>query len=319
MTIRSVAVNNSRLAEGQVYLFRILKKIELDQQDSFWVMQDPMGYKILVPAAFYRQYGFEPGRMVQCRVDKINCNGKMFLEPLHPHYKEGCDYPFEVLAGGQYQNILDESGYYIQVKDVFGHTWQVNSQKSIEAAPGKQVMCKVERIKKGKLYLRLQEEKQPASSLEIGQWFSFRIIDIRKNPGDGQQYFILEGPGHRRHLLKKRYYLHYGLHKGQIISCRVDKFTAEGYYLLEPQHPVYENGKEYEFRVRGLEELVFSDGFRQKVLVLDDVFGEEVKVQVPDSLIPVLEEKTLVRARVQRIRKSRPELELLVEENAPKG
>lgn len=317
MTIRSVSVNNSRLTEGLVYPFRILKKIELDQQDHYWVMQDPMGYKILVPAGFYRHYGFEPGREVNCRVDKINCNGKMFLEPLHPHYQEGEVYPFTVISCANSRNILDEPEYHVEVKDVFGDSRQVVSHSCIEVMPGQQVMCLVERIKKGRLFLRLQEEPQSFSSLQTGQWYPFRIVDLRMNPQDRQQYYILEGPDHKKHLLKKRYYLHYGLHKDQTIKCRVDKFSAEGYFLLEPQHPVYETGQEYDFRIIRLEELVFSDGFRQKVLVLNDVFKEEVKVQVPDSLVPFLEKKTHVRALVKRIRKSRPELELLASDFAP--
>ncbi|MFO7977799.1 MAG: hypothetical protein R6U64_04000 [Bacteroidales bacterium] len=317
MPIRSVSVNNSRLTEGLVYPFQVLKKVELDHLEHYWVMQDPMGYKILVPAAFYQRYGFKPGMVANCRVDKINCNGKMFLEPLHPYYKEGAYYPFRVVAAGQRRNILDEQEYHIEVKDVFEDSWLVVSHHQFHAEPGQQVSCLVERIKKGKLFLRLRQEQQPYSSLVTGQWYSFRILDVRRNPQDRQQYYILEGPDQKKHLLKKRYYLHYGLHKDQIIQCRVDKFSAEGYFLLEPQHPVYQAGQEYEFKAIRLEELVFSDGFRQKVLVLDDVFNEEVKVQVPESLVPLIEKMSHIRARVNRIRKSRPELELVLPDDKP--
>ncbi len=317
MPIRSVSVNNSRLTEGLVYPFQVLKKVELDPLDHYWIMQDPMGYKILIPAAFYLRYGFQPGRVVNCRVDKINCNGKMFLEPLHPYYKEGKAYSFTGVSSGQTRNLLDEPEYRIEVKDVFGDSWQVVSHHQFHAAEGQPIVCLVERIKKGKLFLRLPQEQQPYSSLVTGQWYSFRILDVRKNPQDQQAYYILEGPDHKKHLLKKRYYLHYGLHKDKVIQCRVDKFSAEGYFLLEPQHPVYQTGQEYEFRIIRLEELVFSDGFRQQVLVLNDVFNEEVKVNVPEALVPLLEKRTHIRAMVKRIRKSRPELELVPLDDPP--
>ncbi len=89
MAVKKINIPNARLTEGQWYTFRILKVVSLGEDEGWFVMQDPNGYKILLPKGFYEDYGFAPGQSVSCRVDKINCNGRMFLEPGHPHYKEG--------------------------------------------------------------------------------------------------------------------------------------------------------------------------------------------------------------------------------------
>jgi hypothetical protein len=311
MSIRSVNVSNSRLTEGHTFPFRILKEVELSPGDAYFVMQDPMGYKILMPAGFYRDYGFAPGQVIQCRVDKINCNGQMFLEPKHPHYNEGEVYDFPVVSAGQRSNLLDEPETFFKVRDVLGRQWEVRSpRKDLPEPLPKVIPCLLERIKKGRLFLRLKGEGYSTSTLRLGEWYAFSIEDERFNPDDRHSYFILSGPDGQKHLLKKKYYIHYGFHPGKNITCRVEKFSSEGYFILEPEHPCYVPGREYDFRIGRMEELVFSDGFRQKVLVLFDCFDEEVKVHVDDAMLPMLEGLRQVKALVLRIRKSRPELEL---------
>lgn len=311
MRIKNLKVYNSRLTEGNFYPFRILKTMELGDE-SYFVMQDPLGYKVLMPRHFYLDYGFEPGQTVQCRVDRINCNGRMYLEPTHPRYTEGNEYPFEVASAGTDRNMLDETEHFLWVKDVFNQQWKLRVwSEQMLADAGTFVNCRLERIKKGKLFLSLANEKPVHLHLEKGQRYPFTIVEERINPTEKTAYFILTDGAGRKHPLKKKYYTHYGFRIGDTIQCTADKFTSEGYYFLEPENPWYKTGEIYEFRIIELHKLNFSDGSVQDVLVLNDPFGEEVKVFVTPVEVEALAGKTWVKCLLQRVRKSRLELELI--------
>ncbi len=311
MDVRHVHIPNARLEEGRTYPFQILNIVSLGPEDDWFVMQDPNGYKILVPQGFYKSYGFNPGQKIRCRVDKINCNGRMFLEPLHPHYKEGEVYPFDVLCKGRRVNIIGQEEYYFMVKDVYGNQWKIRTcSEKLWANPPEKLHCLLLRIKKGELFLVIHDEEIKNPDQAIGTTHLFTITDERMNPDDGACYYILEDYNGNKHLLKKKYYIHYGLKKGQKIRCRADRFDAEGYLSLEPEHPCYATGKQYAFPVDRLEELVFTDGCRQKVLVLLDCHQEEVKVYVDEDAALKHSLRPSVKARVKRIQKSRLDLEI---------
>lgn len=311
MRIRNLTVSNSRLTEGEYYPFLIIKKMEMGSE-SYFVMQDPLGYKILMPSHFYIHYGFEPGQTITCRVDKINCNGRMYLEPMHPFYKEGEVYNFKVSDVGIRINILDEPEYYIIVEDIFDQKWTVKvySKQAIELKP-EIIRCRLERIKKGKLFLSLESDKPLHTGLVTGKSYVFTIIGERINPKDKLAYYVLKDQQGNKHLLKKKYYTHYGLKKGLEIVCRVDKFTSDGYFFLEPENPWYKEGEVYEFKILELQKLNFSDGSVQNVLVLDDPHSEEVKVFIEPEQVEQLKEKKTVLCRINRIRKSRLEPEII--------
>ncbi len=315
MQIQSVRIDNARLSEGSVYPFRVLKTVSLGPGDDWFVLQDPQGYKILLPEVFYKDYGFAPGDLINCRVDKVNCNGKVYLEPEHPHYREGEAYPFLVHCKGQRKDILGADEFYFMVKDVFNKQWKVRiHSKRLWDNPPKSINCRLQRIKKGILYLQYERDDNKADYLEIGKIYDFTIIDEKTDPGSGKSYFILKDESDRKHLLNKKYYREYGFSKGSHIQCLVEKQAAEGYYILEPAHPCYETGKKYKFPVDRLEEMVFTDGFKQKVLVLRDCFGLEIKVNIDEHLVKLFGEKRYIWARLRKIRKSRLELEISEEQ-----
>jgi len=311
MLIRNLTVSNSRLREGSYYSFKILKTMELGK-DSFFVMQDPLGYKILMPAHFYPHYGFLPGQIIKCRVDKINCNGRMFLEPLHPHYREGHVYEFDVLNSGVRINILDEQEFFITVKDVCRLKWPVKvySEKFVKENSSK-ISCRLERIKKGKLFLTLESDKPIHVGLITGRTYIFTIVGERINPVDKLSYYVLKDENGNKHLLKKKYYVHYGLKMGMTINCSVDKFTSEGFFFLEPENPWYKKGEIYEYKILEIHKLHFSDGNIQDVLVVDDPYSEPVKLFIEPGQVDILKEQETVKCKVDRIRKSRLELVII--------
>ena len=84
-----------RLEQGRSLVFKIHKKVVGPDGDDYFVMVDPFGDKHLVPVEYYSLYNLEVGKSYLCKVDKINCLGRIFIEPPHPFYKENKSYLFE--------------------------------------------------------------------------------------------------------------------------------------------------------------------------------------------------------------------------------
>ncbi len=310
MRIRNLTVSNSRLTEGSYHIFQILKIISLGTDDTYFVMQDPLGYKVLMPAGYYTKYGFEAGRKIECRVDRINCNGRMFIEPMHPIYKEGEVYEFAIVGSGTRKNITGDDEHYIMVRDALQLEWMVRIFSDKQVHPAAQtIKCRLDRIKKGKLFLSPESDNPNVEGLETGKTYPFLIKEEKINPVDGLRYFILEDEVGRKHLLKKKYYIHYGLKPGQQVKCRVDKFTSEGFFFLEPQNPWYKTGEVYDFKTLEIHKLNFSDGTVEDVLVLDDPHGDDIKLFINN--VESVKDKKQVTCRVTNIRKSRLELAII--------
>jgi len=140
------------LAEGSWYPFRIHNHLQL--QDGLWyyVLEDINGLKHFMPADYYKNYRLKTGEEIVCRIDKINCTGRIFLEPRHPVYKEGQTYNFDVVSFSKEDNLM-----LFFVKDIHGNSIEVqqydNSASDFEAK--KKVKCVVLSIKKGKPVLEI--------------------------------------------------------------------------------------------------------------------------------------------------------------------
>jgi len=78
-----------KLNIGENYPFTVIKHLPDPIAGGWFVLADPYGCKHLLTDEYYLNYGFEPGKSVICTVDKVNCKGKIFLEPEHPIYKPG--------------------------------------------------------------------------------------------------------------------------------------------------------------------------------------------------------------------------------------
>lgn len=313
LRIRKVSVSNSRLQEGSYHSFTILKSMSLGDNDTYFVLRDPLGYKVLLPAHFYLHYGFEQGQEIECRVDRINCDGKMFIEPVHPFYKEGEVYKFSVLGAGSRSGITGEQEFFIKIADVFGQEWDVKvfSEKYLKSLKNT-IKCRLERIKKGKLFLSIACSKPSGPGLEVGKTYTFEITDETISPSDRMRYFIVNDESGNKHILNKKYYAHYGLKVGQTIRCRVEKFTSDGFFFLEPENPWYRVGETYSFSVIEMQKLIFSDGSLQYVVLLDDLHGDPVKTFISPTQAEDIGKLTTLNCRLVRLRKSRLELEVIL-------
>ncbi len=310
MFVNTVEVNNSKLNVGEYYWFKIIKTLDLGNKKKYYVLEDPPGYKILLPKDFYIDYGFKPGEKVLCRVDKINCKGQMFIEPMHPHYKEENVYSFKYIESKESINFFDEKEYIIIVSDLFDNKWEVKTAPGNHIVNSSEVKCYVEKIKKGMLFLRKADENMAAHMLKPGKYYEFLIVDEKTNPQNRRRYFILEDKNKNKHLLQKKHYLNYRLKKGQKVICRVDRLSSEGYYYLEPLHPYYKIGEKYSFPVKRMDHNIFSNDKHQYVLVLEDIYGEELAIDLGESMDGIQTDIEHIECKVTEIHKGQPVLDI---------
>jgi hypothetical protein len=304
MQIKEIIIPNSRLTEGSYHTFKLLKHQQFSEQESLFILQDSLGYKVMLPAGYYIDYGFTEGQDMLCRVDRINCSGRMFLEPVHPVYREGEWYDFYVEGAGSRQAITGLNEYYVRVKDIHNREWDIRLQHPFNTSL-ETLTCRLERIKKGRFYLTAPLDS--ASSLVEGDEGVFLILGETIHPDDNMRYFIVEDQQGYRHIIPKRYYLHYRLKKDQQVLCRVGKMSPLGYHFLEPQNPWYKREEIYELELLELHRLRFSDGALQDVAVVDDPYNEPVKVFIDDNKTNSIINAHKVRCKVTGFRKSRPE------------
>jgi len=106
-----------RLKVGMWLEFIILSRITLQDQKEYFILQDPNGVRHFMEASLYEGYSLDAGKTVNCKVDHINCTGRIFLEPDHPHYVIGECYFFPI------RSLTEKEGKIMVVlEDCFKNT-----------------------------------------------------------------------------------------------------------------------------------------------------------------------------------------------------
>lgn len=120
------------------------------------VMEDPFGIRHMVPFVYYKNYHIEPGMEVVCRVDHVNCTGRIFLEPEHPFYIPGETGQFHVRSVALNEN--NESDLIgITVSDVFGNEirCEIDLWNNGNIKPGDTIELRIQGVKKGRPILNI--------------------------------------------------------------------------------------------------------------------------------------------------------------------
>lgn len=152
---------SKKLKQGKWYPFVFREMILLADNSEYMVMEDTAGMRHLLPSCYYKLYEFQKGQTIRCKVDKISCSGKIYLEPQHPFYHERKKYPFTIY--GQGERINKKTGrkeYFLKAKDTNGFNGEVNitGNAVFPSFFPFQCQCKLIRIKKGKLLLEQIEK-----------------------------------------------------------------------------------------------------------------------------------------------------------------
>ncbi len=137
-----------KLVEGKYYQFKVLKTVNLPDEGDFYMLRHKSGRRMLLPIEPYNKYCIGGNSTIECKVDKINCTGKVFLEPRHPVYTEGETYEFTVHKVDIKDINLNNT---ITVHDVFNNEIQVNWPTNNSQLPeiGTNIKLQVDRLKNG--------------------------------------------------------------------------------------------------------------------------------------------------------------------------
>lgn len=153
MSITGYYSSIKRLEEGKWYPFIFVKHAMLCDKSEYMILEDPYGIRHTIDFEPYKNYGLEVSGTIMCKVDKINCTGRLFLEPQHPCYEEGKTYLFNCNAV-----IETEEGPLILVSDCYNNPVNIpiaNKNHQLKNESGK-ISAIVTAIHKGKLELSIE-------------------------------------------------------------------------------------------------------------------------------------------------------------------
>ncbi len=293
------------LTEGNRYDFRIIRSVILPDETRNWLLTHDGEDRYLLPQAYYQDYGIAEGMVIRCKVDKINCTGKIFLEPEHPVYKEGEVYTFtfirsEVLPDNSLSRFRRWvlKGLKEDEHDCIGEM-DVSSLKQ-----GHPVKVRITMIRKGKLILEPVGDTPPLMEEEKG--YPFIIL---KETEEGM--FLAEGPGGIKTWLDKKHYPQYGLRPGKRFTGYFVKWRFNGTPHVEPEHPEYRPGEVYPFQV--LRYAFYSHPFEKElpVFVVRDCYGNEIKVYRAGDLTCEKDVPESLLCKVVRLKKGKPVLKVV--------
>jgi hypothetical protein len=296
--------------EGKVYDFLITNTTSLPPDDEpYLILLSMFHTKHLLPSRYYMHYDFKTGQNIQCRVDKINCSGRMFHEPVNPYYKAGEVYEFNINGRRKITNSRGLEEEMLILEDKWKQEIPINTTV-LNSTCKQTVTCRVDRVKKGRLYLSLPGQNPDVSAFEINKMYLLKVKDIFTMTYD-EEYFRLEDERGRLHYLREKYYKNYGFDVGDIINCCYLGYTPGYNHYFEPQHPLYKIGNVYEFRISGIDTFINEFGKEvSKVKVYND---SQKEFFVDCSAIPDVKNGIgqSIRCRVNDIRMSRLKLECL--------
>ncbi|HPS27580.1 MAG TPA: hypothetical protein PK269_08230 [Bacteroidales bacterium] len=296
--------------EGQEYEFTVHSRLKFPPEDEkFLVLISPFNTRHLLKEKPFENYHLAIGRQLKCRIDKINCTGKIFLEPEHPYYKEHAVYDFPVKGLERITNSGGIIELMLVVEDCWGKTVYINIEGEGQVYAGEQtVRCRVDRIKKGKLYLTPVNNMQYAVAYEPGLEYVFRIHRIVTLAED-EEYFELIDESANVHYLRKKYYTDYHFDIGDSIKCRFVAQPAAFRHYLEPVHPRYKIGEQYDFLYSGNETYVNESGEEIKKIMVTDGSEKDFFVSCDDFAKLQIEPGSTIRCLLKNIKMGRLVLE----------
>ncbi|HSO77191.1 MAG TPA: hypothetical protein VLQ76_01365 [Bacteroidales bacterium] len=290
-----------KLEEGKTFTFNALKTVELPGGEVNLMLAGPDGKKYLLPLTYYRSYNIVSPGIVQCKVDKINCSGKVFLEPVNPWYSEGESYGFEVRYISECTDSNGIGRRSITVSDRLGNLINVPAELAIGLPEeGEKISLKVERISKGKLYFTRRTEADDLERLEEGRSYDFRILKKVSGPDDEPCYAAADIYGDV-HLLQVRYYSHYGFKVGASFRGKVVRYSSGSLKTVEPENPWFKPGDKMRITVVSCIPLETGEGF-----ICDGFDDNGFNHTLTLSEVPA--GNSLI-CRVIKIRKGKPVLE----------
>ena len=218
------------------------------------------------------------GQFVDCYVDKINCSGQIFIEPISDKLAIGNTISLTVLGNIAVSDSLQNTKYHVELQTKNGIQSEIISYYKIDSPT---LECKIIGLKNAKLLV------EDISNLQVynqkNQIYEFQVIREIDVAEIGKSLYVRDAH-HNSHIIPYSIFKHYNLRTKQKISCRVLGFDKFFNLKLEPKHPYYEIGNSYFFKTIRMDSSIDELGNIIQILIVVDKLGKEANiVQLPNN------------------------------------
>jgi hypothetical protein len=270
--------SNYKLEEGTTYRFSILRIIEMPPDgEEYYVLESEFKTKYILLKKFYKHYNLSIGKTILCKVDKVNCNGKIFLEPEHPGCKPGEIHDFINSGYQEIKNSFGESEILLVLRDPWNQVSHMNILNKNDLITKNYLKCKIERIKKGFLLISYPGIQYFGNADAVISGDDFVITGIC-TLAENLEYYTLDQNG-SIHYLRVKYYSKYAFKKGDSLKCRVLANPTLYKHYLEPVHPFYQLGQDYWFDFVKLMHPENETEIPFYYLIVRDLIGHEYQLE----------------------------------------
>ncbi len=288
-----------KIKEGKRYDFLVEKTLRIGNND-YYLLKGPGRYKYLLRREYYEHYDIQPGKKINCRVDKINCRGEVYLEPENPYYKEGAKFDFRIIGRDVRLNDSGEIIPVLLLLDKFSNELVVpmNCVGAYDIDKHEYITLRIWRINKGRIFFEDPGPGMQGEHEEADNVYEYLIHD-KMTGVDGKDYFIISDKSNSHHVIPADQYSYYGLKVNGTFWGRLIKYHDTGQFKVEPLNPYYTPGKKYEFNLISVNDKPDGPG---KILIVGDSHGLRHEVVVPGDY----QLQEILVFRVEKIRKGWP-------------
>lgn len=299
-------IEQEKFFEGQMLDFKVIRVIVLNDNNEYFLLESPAGNRYMMRKSYYENYNIKKDSVINCRIDKINCNGKIFLEPKHPVYVSNQKYDFKVIDTFSEKNIYDIDIHGYIVEDVLKN--KINVVCNIQKNTPDYLNCYVIRIKKGIPLLSLKDVAMYKDNV-----IKCKIIDKITNAKGMSFFAVIDNVDGSKHYINTDNYNDFDFQLGDEINCFVIDIDKYSNIILEPFNPFYEIENKYEFCVKGWIEENGHFGEKRNVLVVKDKFGKDAHVyfdKIDENIFKKYSENENIICTVVRYKKGGLQLKI---------
>jgi len=266
-----------KLEEGKIYPFKIDGEMELPNGNICFKLTDPNGIRHVLVKSDYENYNLKTGDKVRCHIDKLNCSGQLFFEPLHPYYEIGKCYEFPFIRSVIFKDASGKMGKKAIIRDALGQETSVPIEDiPADCQPGDLVKFKIDLVKKGRIYLWPCQDEDFLSALIPGKILNLTLKGTKTYNGSREFYDFQDDNG-RRFFIRKKFYTKYGFDIGDRVKCEVKE--KSGVKFLEPLHPVFRKNMYFDFEILSEETVTIYPGRKVKVYNLKNPYGKSIVIE----------------------------------------
>lgn len=286
------------LLEGEIYQFEYLDDVTGANDVIYMKLKDPNGILHLLEKEPYKSYGFSYPMQIDIHIDKYNCNGKIYFEPLHPYYLQGKTYDFEIISSS-------EDNQQWSLKDISGRQISIPlSSEMKNLSVGQCVSCIVLKIKKSQMVLFPVAHQNDFSTIKPGDIKEYYVVGEESYAGL-QEFYVLTNMDNERFRIRKKFYRDYGFVPGERIFAELKFHKNE--MVLEPIHPFWKEGKTYDFYIKEIRSMENYNAKPIEALVLKNEWGKDIIFHSGDFNKKPIEKKK-ISCLVENIIKGMPVL-----------